>query len=66
MMELSRIITAVGAVVASTGLILYGIGASYVQPNDFETTATLWMMIIGLVATAIGLVMYRRAYQEED
>lgn len=66
MLELSRIITSVGAVVASTGLIIYGMAASYVVPDDFQTTASLAMMVGGVIAVAIGLMMYRSAYQEED
>ena len=66
MLELDRLITALGATLASSGLILYGVAASYVSPDDFQTTASLWMMIGGLVGAAVGLVMYRQAYQEED
>jgi len=66
MLELGRLITALGATLASSGLILYGVAASYVSPDDFQTTVSLWMMIGGLVVAAVGLVMYRQAYQEED
>ena len=66
MQELSRIITAAGAVAASTGLTIYGMGASYVEPGDFELTLGLWMMILGVIATVAGLVMYNRSWVEED
>ena len=66
MQELSRIITAAGAVAASTGLTIYGMGASYFEPGDFELTLGLWMMIVGAVATVVGLVMYNRSWVEED
>lgn len=66
MLELGRIIASLGAVVASTGLILYGVLVSIVSPDDYSTTATVWMMILGVVATVIGVLMYRSAYQEED
>lgn len=66
MLEISRIVTALGTVVASTGLVVYGMGTSYTSPGEFETTAGLWMMILGVVATVVGLVIYRREYLEED
>ena len=66
MQELSRIITAAGAVAASTGLTIYGMGASYFEPGDFELTLGLWMMILGVIATIVGLVMYRQSWVEDD
>lgn len=66
MQEFSRILTALGAVVASSGLIIYGVGASFVTPGDFETSVGLWMMILGVIATVIGWLMYHRSWVEED
>lgn len=66
MLEISRIVTSLGAVVASSGLIIYGIGASYVDPGDFATAFGLWSMILGTIAAIIGLVLYRQSYVEED
>jgi hypothetical protein len=66
MQELSRIITSAGAVVASSGLIIYGMGVSYVDPGGIEVTGGLWMMILGALATVAGLVMYNRSWSEED
>lgn len=66
MLEISRIVTALGAVAASSGLIIYGIGASYLTPDDFETTLGLWLMILGTLATVIGLALYKRNFLEED
>ncbi len=66
MLEVSRIVTSLGAVTASTGLIIYGIGASYLTPDDFETTLGTWLMIIGTIATVAGLVLYRQHFVEED
>jgi ABC-type phosphate transport system permease subunit len=64
--EVSRIVTALGAVAASTGLIIYGIGASYWQPGAMEVTLGLWMMILGTIVTIVGAVIYRRTWLEED
>ena len=66
MQEIARIVTALGAVVASSGLIIYGLGASYVSPDSFEMSIGLWMMILGVIATVVGVIMYRRTWLEED
>lgn len=60
MAEISRILTAGGLVMASSGLIVYGIGASFVEPHDFELTIGLWAMILGSIAAVIGIVMSKR------
>lgn len=65
MAEISRILTAGGLVTASSGLIVYGIGASFVEPNDFELTIGLWAMILGSIATVIGIVISKRV-EEQD
>ena len=61
MAEISRILTALGAVVASVGLVVYGMGRSFVRTGDFETTLGVWLMIAGILATAIGLVLHHQA-----
>jgi hypothetical protein len=67
MQEISRIITSIGAVVASTGLVVYGMGVSYVEADGaMEVTLGLWMMILGVIASVVGLVLYRQSWQEED
>lgn len=66
MHEIARIVTSLGAVVASSGLIIYGLGASYVTPDNFEMTLGLWMMILGVIATIVGVVLYRQTWAEED
>ena len=65
MLELSRIITSLGAVAASTGLIVYGIGASFWEPSSFELTTGMWLMIGGVIATIVGGLMYRRSIADE-
>lgn len=66
MLEISRIVTAAGAVAASSGLTIYGVVASHVDPNASQMSLSLWLMVIGLLATVIGLVMFRKSYIEED
>lgn len=65
MAELSRILTAGGLVAASTGLVVYGMGAAFVEPRDFELTIGLWAMILGVIAATIGIVMSKRIAEEE-
>ena len=66
MQEISRILTSLGAVVASSGLVVYGMGASYSSPGDFEVNLGLWMMILGVIAAIVGIVLYRQSWVEED
>lgn len=65
MAELSRILTAGGLVAASTGLVVYGMGASFAEPRDFELTIGLWAMILGLIAAIVGIVISKRIPEEE-
>lgn len=65
MAEISRILTAGGLVVASTGLVVYGMGASFAEPRDFELTIGLWAMILGVLAATIGIVMSKRIVEDE-
>jgi hypothetical protein len=66
MLELSRIVTSAGVVAASVGLIVYGVGASYVVPNDFETSLGIWLMVIGTIVTVIGAIAYNRSWVEAE
>lgn len=65
MAEISRILTASGLVAASTGLVVYGMGAAFVEPRDFELTIGMWAMIIGVVAATIGIIMSKRVAEED-
>ncbi len=65
MHELSRILTSLGVVAASTGLIVYGMAASYYNPGGFDLSLGLWLMIIGTIVSIIGWVMYRQSWVEE-
>ena len=64
MAEIGRILTALGAVAATVGLVVYGMGRSYVREGDFEITIGLWLMVAGIIATIIGLVLHRRTEEE--
>lgn len=65
MAEISRIMTAAGLVAASSGLVIYGIGAAFVEPQDFQMTIGLWAMIIGTIVAAIGIILSKRVVEED-
>lgn len=64
MAEISRVLTAAGLTAASTGLVVYGIGASYASPDSGDMNIGLVVMIIGVIATAIGIVISKRLVEE--
>jgi len=59
-LEVSRILTSVGLVAASTGLVVYAMGAAYADPRAFEMNLGMFMMIAGVIGTIIGIVIYRQ------
>lgn len=65
MAEISRILTAGGLVAASSGLVIYGIGAAFVEPHELEITLGLWAMIIGVLAAAAGIIISKRIVEED-
>lgn len=63
---ISRIMTAVAAVVAAVGLLLYGMGSSY-QPRDEGLERWgLIMMVVGVIVTAVGVAWYRKVEEAEE
>ncbi len=66
MQEISRIITALGAVVATSGLVVYGMGASYWDPSEFDMSVGVWMMVLGVIATIVGIILYQRTWVEDE
>ena len=65
MAEISRILTAAGLVVGSTGLIIYGIGAAFVDPQDFQLSVGIIMMVVGVITAAIGISISKRIPEGE-
>ncbi len=65
MAEISRILTASGLVAASSGLVIYGIGASFVEPSSFELNTGMILMVIGVIAAVIGIVISKRIPEGE-
>jgi Flp pilus assembly protein TadB len=65
MAEASRILTALGLVAASVGLTIYGIGAAFVEPEDFQMNTGMIIMVIGVIAAVVGIVMSKRIPEED-
>lgn len=65
MAETSRILTALGLVAASSGLTIYGIGVSFVEPGEFQINLGWFLMIAGVIATVVGIAMSKRIPEEE-
>ena len=64
MQEMSRILTAAGLVIASVGLTVYGMAASYYNPGTYDLELGRWMMVIGTVVSIVGVVLYRKTWAE--
>lgn len=65
MAEASRILTAAGLVAASVGLTVYGIGASIVEPQDFQMNTGIILMVVGVIAAAVGILLSKRIPEED-
>ena len=60
MLEMGRILTAAGLTAASAGLIIFGMGASHFSPSDSTMNIGLILMIAGVIASVVGIVLYRQ------
>ncbi len=59
MTEVSRFLVALGAVAATVGFTVLGMGLSYVYVDENNVRLGLILMIGGLVGFAVGLVLNR-------
>jgi hypothetical protein len=59
-LEVGRILTAAGLVAAATGLVVYAMGAAFVDPQSFEMNLGMVLMIAGTLGTIIGVALYRQ------
>lgn len=60
MLQLSRILTAAGSVAAAVGFMLYGIVESQWDTDKTQSNLTLALMIVGVIVSIVGIVMYRQ------
>ncbi len=63
MAEVGRILVAVGSVMASVGLVVYGIAQSYLDPSSSQSLLGVVLMVVGVVLTVVGAVAYSRGMQ---
>lgn len=59
MNEVARWLISLGVVIASVGLVVLGMGMSFVRPESSEFNLGLLLMIGGSVAAVVGFVLYR-------
>ena len=64
--ELARWMVALGSVGSAVGLVLLGMGTSYVQAEDGLITLGLILMVGGLVVAVIGGVVLRSADRSDE
>ncbi len=64
MLEFSRILTAAGATLAAVAFTVYGIANSVRGDVGWEGTFGVWGMIIGILATIIGLIMHHQLAED--
>jgi uncharacterized membrane protein YfcA len=64
-LEISRILTAAGLVAASVGLVVFGMGAAYAEPRDFEMNLGILLMVAGVIGSIVGILLYRQ-YSIDD
>lgn len=66
MAEASRILTALGLVVASVALTTYGIATSFTDTPETQATLSIVGMIVGVIVAAVGVIMSKQIPDPED
>ncbi len=56
---IARLLVSLGSVAASVGLVVFGMGTSFVASDDSLINLGLGLMIGGGVATVVGIGWYR-------
>lgn len=60
MLEVSRLLVALGSVTASVGLLIVGLATSTFQPMQDLIQLSIYMMIGGLIVFVVGMLLHHR------
>jgi predicted permease len=56
---IARLIASLGSVAAAVGLVIFGMGTSFVEPDDSLKNLGIILMVGGVIATVVGGLIYR-------
>jgi predicted permease len=55
----ARLIASLGAVAAAVGLVVFGMGTAFVEPDDSLKNLGIILMVGGVIGAVIGGLIYR-------
>ena len=55
----ARLLVSLGTVAAAVGLVVFGMGTAFVEPDDSLKNLGIILMVGGLIATVVGGLIYR-------
>jgi multisubunit Na+/H+ antiporter MnhG subunit len=56
---IARLLASLGAVAAAVGLVIFGMGTAFVEPDDSLIHLGIILMVGGVIAAVIGGLIYR-------
>lgn len=63
---ISRVLLSLAAVVATVGLLIYGMGTSYNPTRDSYERLGLIMLVVGAIGVVVGIFLYRSTEAGEE
>jgi len=55
----ARLLASLGSVAAAVGLVVFGMGTAFIEPDDSLVNLGIILMVGGVIATVIGGLIYR-------
>jgi predicted permease len=55
----ARLLASLGSVAAAVGLVVFGMGTAFVEPDDSLVNLGIILMVGGVIATVVGGLIYR-------
>jgi predicted permease len=55
----ARLLASLGSVAAAVGLVVFGMGTSFVEPDDPLVNLGIILMVGGVIAAIVGGLIYR-------